>query len=356
MLGEALLESGLEQVTQLLGPCDQTFVAEDAEYFGGCGARRGVGTEGVEHYGHVSRGNCLGNVVAGENPDDRCIAARQAFAGDQQVGFDVPVLMAEAFAGATEAGHHFIHDQQNAVLVAECPHTGPIVVRWDDRATARAGDWFRQKCRYSFRAELLQPFFQRAEVEGSSVGMVWSERTAQRIGRSHAGVVRERVSQAFFARFMTAHGGGCEGGSVIGDVAPDDGSSLRFAARCLILQRDLHCALNPLGAAAGKVGTAQRRRQPVGAQPFHQSGARWCQPRRHDVGRGRGCFRDRFRDTCAAVTHVDHDRPAGRVENPTAVRAFQISTLGANDGQVANRGDEWPGNFGCAVHLIGYSR
>ena len=47
---------------------------------------------------------------------ERHVGARQSLGHRHQIGHDVPVVDGEPLAGATEAGHHFVGDQQNAVL------------------------------------------------------------------------------------------------------------------------------------------------------------------------------------------------------------------------------------------------
>src|SRR4030095_17179930 len=70
----------------------------------------------------------------------RLCAPRQSLAGDEHVGNDGEVLETELGAGSTEPGHHFIEQQQNAVLVAERAYAWPVLVGRDDRATARTRD------------------------------------------------------------------------------------------------------------------------------------------------------------------------------------------------------------------------
>ena len=57
----------------------------------------------------------------GEHPAKGRVPAGETFAGDQNVRGEVPVLVAELPAGAAEAGHHLIHDQQDAVPVTDLP-------------------------------------------------------------------------------------------------------------------------------------------------------------------------------------------------------------------------------------------
>src|SRR6185503_1577345 len=48
-----------------------------------------------------------------------------------QIRHDFPVVDREPFASAPETGHHFIGDQENAVLVAKITQALDVSVRWD---------------------------------------------------------------------------------------------------------------------------------------------------------------------------------------------------------------------------------
>ena len=49
-----------------------------------------------------------------------------------QVGHDVPVVDREPPAGAAEAGHHLVGDQQDAVAVADLAHALEVAVGRDE--------------------------------------------------------------------------------------------------------------------------------------------------------------------------------------------------------------------------------
>ena len=57
----------------------------------------------------------------------------------------------EPFAGAAESGHHFVGDQQDAVLVAELPQPLQITVRWHEDPVS-TGNRFQNNCRDGLRA------------------------------------------------------------------------------------------------------------------------------------------------------------------------------------------------------------
>ena len=53
---------------------------------------------------------------------ERHVAGVDPLRDGDDVGHDVPVLAGEPLAGAAEAGHHLVEDQQDAVAVAELAH------------------------------------------------------------------------------------------------------------------------------------------------------------------------------------------------------------------------------------------
>ena len=55
-------------------------------------------------------------------------------------GCTIPVVAREPRAGAAEAGHHLVGDEQHAVATADVRDCGPVVVGWNRRAGGRAAD------------------------------------------------------------------------------------------------------------------------------------------------------------------------------------------------------------------------
>ena len=94
------------------------------------GVREAAGEEAVA--------NAVDDLAARDHGAERDVARVDPLGDGDDVGHDVPVLAGEPPAGAPEAGHHLVEDQQDAVAVADLPHRLQVAVgRWDDAVRAR---------------------------------------------------------------------------------------------------------------------------------------------------------------------------------------------------------------------------
>ena len=89
--------------------------------------RAGQRVAGVgEPAGVGAVGEGRGDRLAHRDPAERDVAGVDALGEGQQVGHDPVELAGEPAAGAAEAGHHLVGDQQDAVPVAQLAHPGEV--------------------------------------------------------------------------------------------------------------------------------------------------------------------------------------------------------------------------------------
>ena len=88
-----------------------------------------IGQTGVEIFVIKEFGDLLRN----NHRAQRHITAGDALGGGDDVGRNIPVIDGKPLAGAAPAAHHFIRDEQDAVLVADFAHARPVIIRRDDQ-------------------------------------------------------------------------------------------------------------------------------------------------------------------------------------------------------------------------------
>ena len=69
------------------------------------------------------------DLAAGDHRAERHVAGVDPLRDAEDVGDDVPVLAGEPLAGAAEARHHLVEDQQDPVAVADLAHALEVAVR-----------------------------------------------------------------------------------------------------------------------------------------------------------------------------------------------------------------------------------
>src|SRR6185503_7605278 len=92
------------------------------------------------------------------NCAQRDISARQTLRHRHQIRHDLPMIDREPFTRATKARHHFISDQQDAVLVAKIAQPLHVAVRRDEYAVS-PGNWFDDQCSDGLWSFELENFF-----------------------------------------------------------------------------------------------------------------------------------------------------------------------------------------------------
>src|SRR5262249_44242759 len=108
----------------------------------------------------TGQGSGAGHHVRTVRPADpewaRLIVIADLFAGDHRAEWHIPggqalrhgqdvrlhtwiIVNSEPFARSPEAAHHFVHDQEDAILVADPAHNIPIFgIRWGDQTAGSA--------------------------------------------------------------------------------------------------------------------------------------------------------------------------------------------------------------------------
>src|SRR5688572_20130353 len=80
----------------------------------------------------------LSNVASHAHRAELHVRACQSLRHRYQVGLDFPVVYREPLAGTTKAGHHFVRDQQDAMLVANVAQALHVTIR-RNQDSIRAG-------------------------------------------------------------------------------------------------------------------------------------------------------------------------------------------------------------------------
>ena len=124
-------------------------------------------------------------VPADDHRAERDVTGVDPLRDGDDVGDDVPVLAGEPAAGAAEAGHHLVEDQQDAVPVADLADRLQVAVgRRDDavRARHRLEDDRGDGVRPLVLEDLLE--VRRARADRARIGV--AGRTAVRVRVEHA--------------------------------------------------------------------------------------------------------------------------------------------------------------------------
>ncbi len=97
----------------------------------------------------------LGNRVGDHGCTKWNIGRCQPLGHGQDIWLNSPMLNGKPFAGAHEATHHFIGDQQDAIFVTQCPNTLHVARTRDENAIG-ANNWFDNDCRNRLRSLIHQ--------------------------------------------------------------------------------------------------------------------------------------------------------------------------------------------------------
>ena len=211
------------------------------------------------------------------------------------------MVHAELSPGPAEAGHHLVGDEQDVVRVADRPHIGPPVVRWqhgtggcsDDRLGDHRSD---RVCALGFD-DLLE---------------------ALGIGDRHLGVVHEDVLEARPPRGVSADGQRGERHPVVGGLPADDLPAFRLPLGDEVVDGQTDGRVDRLGATADQAHPVQPGRQPTLPEHLDEGDPLLGDPWRDDVGdplRGMGDGRGHLG---APVADVDGHRPTAGVDDLAA--------------------------------------
>jgi hypothetical protein len=314
----------------------------DLEHGVGSGAGRGVRAERVEHDFVPGLDQRLDHGVRGEDSTHGCVAARQPLASDEDVGCHTEVLDREALAGAPEAGHHLVGDQQHAVPSADLGQPRPVLLRRDQRPAARADDRLGDDGGHRLGPLVSDDSLDLVDAPDAAARVGLPQRAAQAVaGRRLRRLDQERTHH-LSARGVAADGQCREGRAVIGDVAGDDLPALGATRRDVVLAGQPQGGIDRLRAAAGVQDARQVLGQPALEQPLGQAQAAVGRERGDDVADASELARDRLGDLGPSLAHVHDDRAARGVENRAPVFREEVGALRALDLQGPPARNEGP--------------
>ena len=259
------------------------------------------------------------DVVAHPERAELDVGAGEALGHRDQVGLDTPVVDREPLAGAPEAGHDLVGDEQDAVTVTDLAQTLHVAVGRDEDPV-RADDGLDDDGRDGLRALVhedvlggLQDLADRIRVLLAPAVEVRDADDARdaRLGGPAPWVAgqRDRPGRA----------------AVVGAVADGD----LVAAR--VHPGDLDRVLVRLGAPVReeeRVDVARRELGELGAQPR----ARLGRHERVGVGERRRLLRDGLDDALVAMADVRAHQLAVEVEVALALGRPEPAALGAGNG------------------------
>ena len=128
----------------------------------------------------------LGDRLGDDHRAERDVARVDPLRHREDVGDDVPVVAREPLAGAAEARHHLVADQQDPVPVAGLADRLQVAVGRDDdpvRADDRLEDDGGDRVRALVLEDLLQ--VRRARADGARIGMAGGAAVGVRVEHPH---------------------------------------------------------------------------------------------------------------------------------------------------------------------------
>ena len=130
------------------------------------GGERGSAAHGMAVVGQPAVENfvleMLRDVMAHADRAQRQVAGSESLGHADQVGNDFPVIDGEPFARAAEAGHDFVGDHQDAVLVAELANALQVAIGRNQNAVG-ADHGLENEGGDGVRAFELNDFFDHGE-------------------------------------------------------------------------------------------------------------------------------------------------------------------------------------------------
>ena len=128
----------------------------------------------------------------------------QGFRSDENVGLDAVAFAGEERAGASEAGLHFIGDEENAVLVAEIDEHFEIVRRRSDESAFTQDRFGNDRGDFFIGDDALESIFEMARAVEIAGGIFQVVRAAITVGerdavnlageRRETGLIRMRLA------------------------------------------------------------------------------------------------------------------------------------------------------------------
>ena len=256
------------------------------------------------------------------NPDgaERDIRARNPLRHRHDVGNDLPVIDGEPLARSSKAGHHFVGNHHDAVLVAERAHTLHVAIRWNEDAVG---------ARHRFdddRRNRLRPFEHDQLVEiphRDRRGILLAINAVIPVGEmNHAG--QRRLAPA--ARLA---GGRHRSGSraVIRPVSRQNLVAPRVGTR------DLERVLVGLRAPIGKEEGVDIARGDLGKLCAQLRARLGRHAARHHVAELRGLCLDGLDHPRIAVADVHRHQLAVEVDVALPVRRVEVDAFRSIDGK-----------------------
>ena len=272
------------------------------------------------------------DLAGGEYRADRLITAAQPLCDRLDIGRDPFLLPGMKRAGAADAAHHFIQDQERAMLVADFAHGTEIAVRRRDRARGgadhRLGDEGRDrigaeplefgielggKARDEIRLRLVVALLVIGEGRRD---MAEGGRQQRRIGLAPPRVAARRQRAERIA--------------VIALPPRDEAHALRLAGLDKILSSDLDRGLDRLRSTADEIDIGQS----AGLVANERIGKRLrgfgSEEGGVGIGELRGLFGHRREHARMLMAETGHRGAAGGVEHLPAVLTDQPDALPAD--------------------------
>lgn len=178
--------------------CDEIVllqIIEDSQACGG-GNRMSAISEAVEQ-GAGAAFDGGGDASGDDDGTERSVAAGEAFASENDVGLDAPMIDGKIFAGATDAGHHFVGDEENVVLAANVGDAGQVFGRRRGSTESGSRNWLDKKRGDFFRADGGDLLCEIVGAGDPAFRIMRIERTAIAVaGNDMAPILQERKERS----------------------------------------------------------------------------------------------------------------------------------------------------------------
>ncbi len=207
--------------------------------------------------------------VVGNHRPQRRIARTDPLGHHHDIGPHPPVIAAQKGAGPPGPGHHLVHDQQHAIVVADRPHALQIPLGRDQRPGRCAPDRFDDEPQHAVGPLGLDPRRKHVGVMPPRLGVGGVEPVQIGPWRGDLGHDAHQRLERLGQRRIAGGGQRAQRAAMIGRRARDDLPPAAFTDGKRILTRQFDRAFHRLGPAGDKKDAVQT--------PGHLFG----QPRRH---------------------------------------------------------------------------
>lgn len=277
----------------------------------------------------------IGDFRGNQDGPERRVTAGDAFADENQIWLDAPVLDGKRLARAAEAGHDFVGDEKDAALAADFRDARDVAVGWGSGAESGANDGFEDKCGGGRGVVCGEKCLEIAGASDAAIRKRFAEGTVVAKARSDVTPLEKKRLIGRAASDVSADVHRAEGAAVIALAAGNDAITIGLAEFEKILARELDGGFGGLGTAGGEKDAAavakigRRESEKARGERFRRGGMKLRSVREGEL---RGLFGHGAADFRDAVADVDDGSLTRGVEKLAAVLSKEPATFSAHSG------------------------